>query len=58
MDDMCDDHHKTFAGKKHPDGKHNDGKHLHDHQRAVGHPAMHTKGKLPSQLNPDMGPHK
>lgn len=58
MDDMCDDHHEMFAPKMHSEGTKNDSKHLHDHQRGVGHPAKHTKGKMPSQLQPDHGPHK
>lgn len=58
MDDNCEAHHEKFAGKAHPDGKHNNNKHLHEHQRAAGHPAKHTKGQFPSQLQPDHGPHK
>ena len=58
MDDECPMHHEAFAPKVHADGTKFDGKHLHDHKRGVGHPAHHTKGKMPSQLNPDHGPHK
>lgn len=58
MDDMCDDHSSAFSPKVHADGTKNDSKHIPDHKRGVGHPAHHTKGKMPSQLNPDHGPHK
>lgn len=55
----CDDHHTKFAPKVHPDAKSDTGKHLHaDHQRAAGHPAKHSAGKMPSQLQPDHGPHR
>jgi len=58
--DHCDDHHVTFAGKKHKDAKHDPNGQagwLPDHKRGAGHPAHHTSGKLPSQLNPDHGKH-
>jgi len=62
MDDMkiCDDHCDTFAPRKHPDAKaHGHESTLPDnHKRGVGHPAHHSRGKLPSQLQPDHGPHK
>lgn len=58
MDDMCEDHSTKFMGRKHPDGKNKGDRTNPDHMRGVGHPAMHTKGKLPSQLNPDHGMHK
>lgn len=60
MDDMkiCDDHCDAFAPQMHPEGMKKGGESLPDHKRAVGHPAHHTKGKMPSQLNPDHGPHK
>jgi hypothetical protein len=62
MDDMCEDHHKKFAGKKHPDRMHrpdmSEAGWLPDHKRAAGHPAKHTAGKMPSQLNPDHGSHR
>jgi len=61
MDDMCEDHHKTFAGKTHGDRAHLPGKGeagwLPDHKRTSGPPGHHTKGKLPSQLNPNHGKH-
>src|ERR1043166_9658780 len=53
----CKDHHEEFAPHVHMDGGHHNNTHLHDHQRGAGHPAHHTKGKMPSQLNPDHGPH-
>lgn len=56
--DHCDDHHKAFAPKMHPDGKHKNNKEMMEHQRGAAHPAKHTPGKLPSQLQPDHGPHK
>jgi len=58
MDDCCDDHHTKFAPKVHPDAKKDTGKHLHEGARAAGHPAKHSSGKMPSQLQPDHGPHK
>lgn len=60
-DDMkiCDDHSAAFAPRVHPDGGKENGMTLPDnHKRGVGHPAHHTKGKHPSQLQPDHGPHK
>lgn len=61
MDDSCEDHSTKFAGLKHmdhPDHSKADGKHLHgDHERAAAHPAHHSKGMMPSQLNPEHGPH-
>ena len=56
-DDLCEAHHTTFAGHPHPDGMHKP-THLPEHKRGAGHPARHTKGKLPAQLNPDHGMHK
>lgn len=53
----CDDHADMVPHIPHPDGQGKHNKHLHDHQRGVGHPAHHTKGKMPAQLNPDHGPH-
>lgn len=61
MADDCMDHHAAFAPRKHPDygwGEPNRGySPMHDHHRGAGHPAHHSKGKLPAQLNPDHGPH-
>ncbi len=57
-DDVCDAHHEAFAPRVHPEGNRKGGEHLHDHKRGAGPPAMHTKGKLPSQLNIDHGPHR
>lgn len=56
MDDCCD-HGSQFAPRVHPDRGHK-AKQLGEHERAVGHPAKHTGGKMLSQLNPDHGPHK
>lgn len=53
----CEQHHDKFAPRQHPDGKHNNSKHLADHERGVGAPGHHTSGSMPSQLNPDHGPH-
>lgn len=62
MDDTCDAHHKVFKGKRHPDFGHGQspsyGDMLPEHKRGAGHPAKHSSGKLPSQLNPDHGPHR
>lgn len=57
MDDNCMDHASKFAPKVHPD-RGTKGGELGEGQRAAGHPAHHTKGKMRSQLNPDHGPHK
>lgn len=54
----CDDHCTAHAPKVHPDHGKPNNKMNADHQRSVGHPAHHTKGSMPSQLNPDHGPHK
>lgn len=53
----CEDHAEAHPFHEHPDGKHKNDKHMADHERGAGHPAHHTKGKMPSQLNPDHGPH-
>ena len=59
MDDMCEDHHEKFRGKVHKDRKHNPGMgYAPDHKRGVMHPQMHSRGKMPAQINPDHGPHK
>lgn len=58
QNDVCDDHHSKFAPKKHPDAGKPHNNPVGDHQRSIGHPANHTPGKMPSQLNPDHGPHK
>lgn len=53
----CCDHAEQFKFHKHPDhGKKVTG-HLADHERAAGAPGHHTDGSMPSQLNPDHGPH-
>lgn len=57
MDD-CEDHGTKFAGKKHPDHAKPTHVTIPDHKRSAGGPAGHTKGKMPSQLNPDHGPHR
>lgn len=58
-DDMtCDDHCDQFKPRVHPEGNRKGGESVGDHMRGVGHPAHHSKGKMPSQLNPDHGPHK
>lgn len=53
----CEDHAEAHAFHEHPDGKHKNVNMMADHERGVGHPAHHSKGKMPSQLNPDHGPH-
>ena len=60
MNDTCDAHHSTFAGKKHPDFGHKEKGYnvMPEPKRGAGHPAKHSAGKMPSQLNPDHGPHK
>lgn len=58
MDDKCDAHHEAFAPKMHPEHMSKGDKHLMEHQRGAAHPAKHTKGRMPSQLQPDHGPHK
>lgn len=58
MDDICEDHSSAFAPRMHPEGNRKGGEHLPDHKRGVGAPAMHTKGKMPSQLQPDHGVHR
>ena len=52
----CDDHAKAHAHKTHPD-RNMGHEALPDHKRGVAGPAHHTKGSMPSQLNPDHGPH-
>ena len=63
---MAEHKHETFGCEQHEDmAEHHEhmDRHMtheapmHDHERGAGHPAHHTKGKLPSQLNPDHGPH-
>lgn len=62
MNDTCDAHHSTFAGRPHPDYNHKEANMgyspLPEHKRGAGHPAKHSSGKMPSQLNPDHGPHR
>lgn len=61
VDGECDHHHVTFSPRKHPDHGHKEPNRgyspLPPHKRGAAPPAHHTKGKLPSQLNPDHGPH-
>ena len=58
-DTICDEHHTVFAPRVHPEGMRKGGESMPDNsKRGVGHPAHHTKGHLPSQLNPDHGSHK
>lgn len=52
----CDDHSNAFSPKKHPDAGMKTHKVTKDHKRAAIHPQHHTKGQLPSQMNPDHGP--
>lgn len=53
----CDDHEDMTPHHKHMDAGKSHESPLHDHERGAGHPAHHSKGKMPSQLNPDHGPH-
>lgn len=53
----CTEHSDIVPHYKHKEGGKANNKIMHDHERGVGHPAHHTKGKHPSQLNPDHGPH-
>lgn len=57
MSQDCEDHGMKFGGKPHPD-KHAGvrAKNLKEKNRGAAHPAKHTAGKMPSQLNPDHGP--
>lgn len=57
MDNDCEDHHSKFAGKAHPDRSHVPSN-MPEHKRGAAHPAHHSKGKMPAQLQPDHGPHK
>jgi len=54
----CDDHAVAHAPKVHPEHNSKGNKHLHEHERGAAHPQTHTKGMMPSQLNPDHGPHR
>lgn len=56
----CSDHSNYAGGHHvHPDAGRKEGyTPLPEHRRGVGHPAKHSKGKLPSQLNPDHGTHR
>ena len=54
----CDQHHEAFSPKMHPEFGSKGNKHLHDEARAAKHPKHHTKGMMPSQMNPDHGPHR
>lgn len=56
--DCCDDHHTVFAPKKHPEFGSKGDKHLRETERGAAHPQHHTKGQMPSQLQPDHGPHR
>lgn len=53
----CDDHGAYFGqGRKHPDRMHNPGRGYDpETKRGAAHPAHHTPGKMPSQLNPNHG---
>lgn len=55
----CEDHATAFAPRLHPEPHVGVEKgYLPEGKRGSAHPAHHTKGKFPSQLNPDHGPHK
>lgn len=54
----CEDHATTHKPKKHPEFGSKGDKMVGDHQRGAGHPKNHTAGQMPSQLQPDHGPHR
>lgn len=52
----CEDHGSKFGGRKHPDANRKRDLPMVEPKRGAGHPAHHTKGKMPSQLAPNHGP--